>query len=106
MLFVLVPIVRPYRKFNIPGRDTPIATGKVRWTKSAYMDDWLYLRSLLPEEQWKNVKFTIPAPSWTHTQVKDGHAYEKGVYASDEEYLQDVGEAVRQEVLALYGAGM
>ena len=68
------------------------------------MDEWLYVKSLLPEDQWKNVKITIPSPSWSHTQLKDGESYTKEAYTDDEEYLRDVGEAVRQEILALYEA--
>lgn len=100
------PIVRPYLTRNIPGRDQPIATGKVRFKKSAYMEEWMNLRSLLPQEKWKDVKITIPAPNWSHTQLKDGCAYTKDAYTNEEEYLKDVGEAVRQEVLALYDAGV
>lgn len=67
-------IVRPYLRRNVPGRDLPIATGKVRWKRSAYMDEWLYVRSLLDESRWKDVKVTIPSPCWTHLQVKQGNA--------------------------------
>lgn len=102
------PIVRPYLRRDIPGRDLPIATGKVRWKGSAYIEQWLYVRSLLDESLWKDVKVTIPSPCWTHLQVKQGKAWKEGVYAgesADEEYLKDCGEAVRQEIMALYGAG-
>ena len=66
----------------------------------------MYVRSLLPEEKWKDVKITIPAPNWSHTQLKDGNAYTKDAYTDEKEYLRDMGEAVRQEVLALYDAGV
>ena len=100
------PIVRPYLRREIPGRDVPVAVGKVRWKESAYMKEWLYVRSLLPEEKWKDVKITIPAPNWSHTQLKDGCAFTGEAYEDEEEYLRDVGEAVRMEVLALYDAGV
>lgn len=100
------PITRPYLRRNIPGRDQPIATGKVRWKQSTYMKEWLHLRSLLPEERWKDVKITIPAPNWSRTQLKDGCAYTFEAYTNEQEYLKDVGEAVRQEILALYDAGV
>lgn len=100
------PIMRPYIRRNAPGRHQPIATGKVRWKESAYMNEWLYVRSLLPESQWKNVKITIPSPSWSQTQLKDGRAWTPEAYTDEYEYLRDVGTAVRQEVLALYQAGV
>jgi methionine synthase II (cobalamin-independent) len=96
----------PYIRRNVPGRLQPIATGKVRWKNSAYMSEWLYVKSLLPEDQWKNVKITIPSPSWSHTQLKDNRAFTKEAYTDDFEYLRDIGEAVRQEILALYQAGV
>ena len=58
------PIVRPYLRRQISGRDQPIAWGKVRWKESTYMNEWLAVRNLLPEERWKDVKMTIPAPNW------------------------------------------
>jgi methionine synthase II (cobalamin-independent) len=100
------PIMLPYIRRNVPGRHQPIATGKVRWKQSAYMNEWLYVKSLLPEDQWKNVKITIPSPSWSHTQLKDGRAFAQEAYTDEFEYLRDIGEAVRQEVLALYQAGV
>lgn len=57
------PIIRPYLRRDVPGRDLPIATGKIRWEQSAYMDEWAYVRSLLPESRWKDVKVTIPSPA-------------------------------------------
>ena len=70
------------------------------------MDEWKYVRSLLPEDQWKEAKITIPSPSWSHTQLKDGQSFTKEAYTNDEDYLNDVGEAVRQEILALYNEGV
>jgi hypothetical protein len=46
-----------------------------------------------------------PCPNWAHTQLAEGTAYDKGVYANDNEYLDDLGHAVRSEILALYDAG-
>ena len=48
----------------------------------------------------------VPCPNWAHSQLKEGTAYAKGVYTNDDEYLDDCGEAVRQEILALYNAGV
>ena len=98
--------MRPYVRLGLPGRDQPVAVGKVRWKRSAYISEFEYLKKLLPEHLWKEVKITIPSPSWSHTQLKDGESYTKDAYTDDEEYLRDVGEAVRQEILALYEAGV
>lgn len=69
------------------------------------MDEFLSVRNLLPREKWGQIKITIPAPNWSQTQLKDGRAYTADAYDNDTEYLKDVGEAVRREVLALYEAG-
>ncbi|KAF2767975.1 methionine synthase, vitamin-B12 independent [Teratosphaeria nubilosa] len=101
-----VPANRPLIKWGLKGRTACIATAKVRWTKSAYLNDWLYVRSLLPEEKWKDVKYTLPSPTWYQVQLRDGAAYEKGIYESDEEYLKDIALAMRQEIMTLYDAGL
>ena len=100
------PIMRPYIRMGIDGRDQPVATGKIKFKQSAYMNEWLYVRSLIPEELWKNVKITIPSPSWSQQQLKDGLQYVEGTYSDDLECLRDIGEAMRQEILALYEAGV
>lgn len=99
-------VQKPYKGMGRTGRDEPVAVGKVRWKESTYKNDWLYLRSLLPEDQWKNAKMCIPCPNWAHSQLKEGTAYDLGVYANDDAYLDDLGHAVRQEILALYDAGV
>lgn len=101
------PTNRPL--LNIPamsGREVGVATSKVKYARSPYLDDWLYIRSLLPEERWRDVKMTLPAPCWWHIQLKDGLAWAEGVYASDEEFLRDMSRCVRQEIMTLYDAGV
>lgn len=100
------PTARKMRELGMQGREVSVATGKVKYEKSAYLDDWLYLRSLLPQERWGDAKMTIPTPAWHHMQLPNGKAYAKGVYSSEEEFLTDVSAAVRQEILTLYDAGL
>lgn len=97
------PIIRPYLRMDIPGRQQPIAVGKVKWVRSAYMDDWLYIRSLLPKEKWKDIKMTIISPSWSQTQLKAPYTPE--AYTDESEYLDDIAKAMRQEIMALYDEG-
>lgn len=99
------PTNRPLLKWGVPGRDAGYPTGKkVSLDKSAYLDDWLFLKSLLPESQWKNAKMTIPPPGWWHIQLKN--PYSKELYATDEELLADLSAAVRKEILTLYDHGL
>lgn len=90
---------------GVPGRDQPVAIGKVRFKKSAYLAEFEYVKSLLPDHLWGEIKMTMPSPSWSHTQLKDGKAFTPEAYTDDEEYLKDIGKAMRQEILALYDAG-
>ena len=94
------PTNRPLIKWSIPGREVGVGTGKIKHNDSAYLNDWLYVRSLLPEERWKDVKVTVPPPGWWHVQLKDGNAYAPGVYDSDDEFLSDMSGAVRKEISA------
>lgn len=100
------PIMRPYLQAGAPGREQPIATGKVKFKRSAYMDELKYVQSLVPADLQKEIKITIPSPSWSHTQLKEGEAYTKDAYADASEYLKDIAEAMRQEILSLYDAGL
>lgn len=49
---------------------------------------------------------TLAAPNWYHLRYKEGKAYPKDVYASDEEYFQDIATAYRKELEILYAAGL
>lgn len=100
------PIAKPYKTLDIPGREVAIATGKIKWNGSTYMDDWMNLRSMVPQDRWKDIKWTMPPITWAYEQLKDGNAYNKDVYSSDEEYLEDMAQAARQEIRALYDAGL
>ena len=100
------PTNRPLLKWNLPGREVAVATRKLKLSRSPYLDDWKYVRSLLPEERWRDVKITLPAPGWWHFQMKDGNAYSAEAYGSDAEYFNDVSAALRQEIMTLYDAGL
>lgn len=95
------------QKMGVPTRATPIATGKIKRSKSPYMDDWLYLRSLLPQEQWKDCKLTVPPPTQAHIGLKGGTVFapESG-YIAEKEYFSELAEAYREEFEELYDAGL
>ena len=97
------PIQRPYQRLSIPGRQQPVAVSKVKWMRSAFMDDWMYVRSLVPKDRWKDIKVTIITPSWSQTQLKAPYTAE--AYTDESAYIKDIAEAMRQEILALYDAG-
>ncbi len=49
---------------TIPNQVT-VATKKIRHTgKSSFLPEFEFLKTLLPESEWKNIKLTITSPSW------------------------------------------
>lgn len=100
------PTNRQMLKWGMSGREVGVATRKVKLGRSPYLDDWLYVCGLLPEERWKDVKITVPPPGWWHIQLNNGDAYAPGAYDSDEEYLEDMSAALHQEIMTLYDNGL
>jgi methionine synthase II (cobalamin-independent) len=87
-----------------PG-ETVICTGKIKHVGSTYVDQFKYLASLVPAEEVKNLKITLAAPNWYHLRYREGKAYPKDVYSSDEEYFGDIAKAYQAELKILYDAG-
>jgi len=107
-------LFRPYvpdiagfiEKGHKPGQSC-ICTGKIRHKgKSTLISQFEYLKTLIPEERWGEIKLTMIAPPWYHLRYKDGLAFPPEVYASDEEYLADISKAVSEELDILYAAGV
>ncbi|KAJ9629712.1 hypothetical protein H2203_002093 [Taxawa tesnikishii (nom. ined.)] len=101
-----LPTATRLQQFGLKGREAPVATAKVGHEKGVYLDDWLFLRSLLPEDKWSQAKMTIPSPVWIYVQLRDGEEYTTGVYESDAAFLADVSAAFRKEILVLYEHGL
>ncbi|GKZ18835.1 hypothetical protein AbraIFM66951_009539 [Aspergillus brasiliensis] len=87
-----------------PG-ETVICTGKIKHVGSTYTKEFKYLASVVPPEEVKNLKITLAAPNWYHLRYKEGKAYPKDVYSSDEEYFGDIAKAVQAELQELYDVG-
>jgi methionine synthase II (cobalamin-independent) len=65
-----------------------------------------YLKTLLPEERWGDIKLTFIAPPWYHLRYKEGQAFPREVYPTDEDYFADIAVAVQTELDILYAAGL
>ncbi|KAE8386629.1 hypothetical protein ETB97_007269 [Aspergillus alliaceus] len=87
-----------------PG-ESVICTGKIKHVGSTYVDEFKYLASVVPPEEVKNLKITLASPSWYHLRYKEGKAYPKDVYASDDEYFGDIAKVYQDELQILYDAG-
>jgi len=82
-----------------------VCKAKIESKGVAYLGEWRVLRALLPREDWRLAKLTVPSPTWQHIQLRDGWAYSKNVYATDKEYFTDLTKAYRDELKALYDEG-
>jgi len=107
-------IFRPYvpdvagfiEKGDRPGQSC-LCTGKIRHTgKSTILPSYEYLKTLVPEERWGEIKITLISPSWYHLRYKDGLAFPRDVYPTDEAYFEDVSAAYRAALDILYDAGV
>ncbi|PVH71496.1 UROD/MetE-like protein [Cadophora sp. DSE1049] len=109
-----IEIFRPYvpdiagflEKGHKPGQSC-VCTGKIKHKgKSTLVGQFEYLKTLVPEERWGDIKLTMIAPPWYHLRYRDGQAFPKEVYASDDEYFADIAQAYRAELDILYAAGV
>ncbi|GAB7365427.1 hypothetical protein MBLNU230_g6504t1 [Neophaeotheca triangularis] len=91
---------------TIPNSVT-VATGKISHTgKSTFLPELEYMKTLVPKEEWKDIKLTTTSPSWYHFRYGPNKAYAKGVYNNDEGYFDDVAKAYQTELKILYDAGL
>ena len=75
-----------------PG-ETVIFTGRIKHVGSTHVDQWEYLKSLVPSEKVHECKLTLAAPNWYHLRYEEGKAYPKLVYSTDDEYFADIAIA-------------
>lgn len=69
---------------KVPG-ESVICVGKISHPgKSSYEKEVKYLQSITPKERHGELKLTLAAPNWYHLRYKEGKAYPKDVYQSDE----------------------
>ncbi|KAK4631561.1 hypothetical protein CLAFUR4_03713 [Fulvia fulva] len=99
----------PIAALKKAGKQYPMAAiceGKIKYSKSPYLDNWKLLRHQLPQEQWGQAKFTMPPPCYFHLRLVPGKCYPKEVYATDAEFFDDLAAAYRQEFKTLYNEGL
>ncbi|CAM1502434.1 Fc.00g044180.m01.CDS01 [Cosmosporella sp. VM-42] len=99
----------PIAALRKAGQQYPMAAiceGKIRYTKSPYLDNWTLLRDCVPKEQWGECKFTMPPPCYFHLRLASGKCYSADAYANDEEFFADVAKAYQQELKTLYDEGL
>lgn len=101
-----VPDVAGFMEKGGPGQSC-LCTGKIRHTgKSTLVDQFNYVKSLMPQNKWGDIKLTLISPVWYHLRYKEGKAYPTDVYGSEEEYFADIAKAYSTELDILYEAGV
>lgn len=69
---------------KVPG-ESVICVGKISHPgRSSYEKEVKYLQSITPKDRHGDLKLTLAAPNWYHLRYKEGKAYPKDVYRTDE----------------------
>lgn len=101
-----VPDIAAFTESGHKPGETVLCTGKIKHVGSTYVNQWNYLKNLLPKEKQHEAKLTLAAPNWYHLRYKTGRAYPKDVYPNDAEYFADIANAYRTELKILYDNGL
>ena len=100
------PSVGAYLEASLKPGETVVCDGKVSHPgRSDNVDQFEYLKKVVPKERWGDVKLTIPAPEWYHFRLAEGEGYPKDVYKNDSEFFKDLAVAYHVELDLLYKAG-
>ncbi|EED19632.1 Methionine synthase, vitamin-B12 independent, putative [Talaromyces stipitatus ATCC 10500] len=105
MFRLYMPDIAAFVEEKVEPGETVVCTGKIKHKGSSYVDDFKFLAGLVKPEEVKNIKITLAAPNWYHMRYKEGYAYSKEAYSSDEEYFADIAKAYQEELQILYDAG-
>ncbi|KAG9768301.1 hypothetical protein ABEF93_006537 [Exophiala dermatitidis] len=101
-----IPDIAAFTEEGYKPGETVLCTGKIRHVGSTYTAQFDFLKSLVPQSKWKDLKLTLAAPNWYHLRYKEGKAYPKEVYKNDDEYFADVAKAYQAELKILYDHGL
>ena len=101
-----IPDIAAFTEEGYKPGETVLCTGKIKHKGSTYTDEFDYLKGLVPESKWKDLKLTLAAPNWYHLRYKEGKAYPKDVYKNDDEYFADIAKAYQDELKILYDHGL
>ncbi|EEA27214.1 hypothetical protein TMatcc_004506 [Talaromyces marneffei ATCC 18224] len=105
MFRLYMPDIAAFVEEKVEPGETVVCDGKIKHVGSSYVEDFKYLAGLVKPEEVKNIKITLAAPNWYHMRYKEGYAYSKDAYSSDEEYFADIAKAYQEELRILYEAG-
>lgn len=66
-----VPDIAAFTEAGHKPGETVICTGKIKHVGSTYVDQWNYLKGILPKDRVGEAKLTLAAPNWVrkHPEV-------------------------------------
>ncbi|KAH0603787.1 uncharacterized protein H6S33_007446 [Morchella sextelata] len=99
-----VPDVSAFLLKGMKPASTTLCTGKIKHVKSGYLPQFEALKALVEPSEVKNIKLALAAPEWYHLRHGE-NAYDKSIYANNEEHFNDIAVAYRTELEILYEAG-
>ena len=85
--------------------ESVFCTGKIKHVGSAFVDQWRFLKTIVPIDKLEGCKVTMPAPELYHMRYREGQAYPKDVYKTDEKFFAAIAEAYQTELQILYDNG-
>ncbi|KAH6917497.1 hypothetical protein BKA70DRAFT_1418238 [Coprinopsis sp. MPI-PUGE-AT-0042] len=100
-----IPHQRMMYDSGIHEAPTIYCTGKIKRTRSFYVDEFKYISSVVAPEEVQRIKLTICSPSWFHQRHGSDMTYDLAVYDNDDEYFNDLAVAYRAEIQELYDLG-
>ena len=100
-----VPDIAAFSESGYKPAASTLCTGKIKHRESRTLGQFEFLAAQVPKEKVKDIKVTCAAPNWYHLRYKEGKAYPKDVYATDDEYFADIAKAYQKEIQVLYDAG-
>src|SRR5882757_4681956 len=69
-----IPDIAAFTEEGYKPGETVLCTGKIKHKGSTNTVQFDYLKSLVPQSEWKDLKLTLAAPNWYHLRYKEGKA--------------------------------
>ncbi|PPQ62826.1 hypothetical protein CVT24_000520 [Panaeolus cyanescens] len=100
-----IPHIAMMYAMGIEHSPTFFCNGKIKRKQPFYVQEFQYLKRLVPCQDVSSLKVTMCSPTWFHQRHGSDLTYDTSVYKCDDEYFYDLGIAYREEIKELYEKG-